>query len=121
MTIQSVSAVVRVNETNGGIQTTMYRRGDPNALVTAAQGAHKTSFESALATLVADGASPTQSHVTSVNAAYTTFKADIAALGGVADDVTILFNAANVASVSALDKVIRQLLRIVQGSGILTP
>jgi hypothetical protein len=32
-------------------------------------------FEAALATLVADGASPTQAHVTAANAAYTNVKA----------------------------------------------
>jgi hypothetical protein len=41
----------------------------------------KTAFEAALATLVADGASPTQAHVTAANSAYTTFKGDLVAPG----------------------------------------
>src|SRR4051794_1783141 len=37
----------------------------------------KTAFETALAVLVADGASPTQGHVTTANSAYTTLKGDL--------------------------------------------
>ena len=36
--------------------------------------ADKVAWEAALAVLVADGASPTQAHVTTANNAYTTFK-----------------------------------------------
>ena len=43
-----------------------------------AYGTAKTSHESALATLVADGASPTQAHVTATNLAYATLKVHVA-------------------------------------------
>jgi len=39
----------------------------------------KASVESPLATLVADGASPTQAHVTTLNSAWTTYKKDLIA------------------------------------------
>ena len=45
-----------------------------------------TTFATDLATLVADGASPTQAHVTAVNNAWTTLKAEIDAV--VSDNVT---------------------------------
>jgi hypothetical protein len=41
----------------------------------AAQQELVATFEAALATLVADGASPTQAHVTAANNAYTNVKA----------------------------------------------
>jgi hypothetical protein len=39
---------------------------------------NKTAFEAALAVLVADGASPTQAHVTTANTAYTTHLVELA-------------------------------------------
>jgi hypothetical protein len=44
-----------------------------------AYGTAKTAHEGALATLVADGASPTQAHVTAVNLAYQTLKVHVGA------------------------------------------
>lgn len=49
-----------------------------------------------VATLVADGASPTQAHVTSLNTAYTALAA---AING---DVTVVWNGATITSVSQL-------------------
>lgn len=48
--------------------------------VATAQGADNTAVDNAIATLVADGATPTQAHVTTLNTAWTALKADIAAL-----------------------------------------
>jgi hypothetical protein len=50
--------------------------------------ADRAAFEAALAVCVADGASPTQAHVTSANNAYTTFKADLTYRHYVAADKT---------------------------------
>jgi stress response protein SCP2 len=60
--------------------------------VTTAQGADLTAVTNAVATLVADGASPTQAHVTALNSAYTTLKAAVNAISTatVAADVTAL-------------------------------
>jgi hypothetical protein len=49
---------------------------------------NKAAFESALATLVADGASPTQAHVTAANSAYATMKPDLRVRDFVAADRT---------------------------------
>jgi hypothetical protein len=56
--------------------------GTSPANTLAAYTTDKTAFEAALATLVADGATPTQAHVTAANSAYTTFKADLTPTGG---------------------------------------
>ena len=112
---------------------------DPNAAIsalaasiTAANAAvpSAAAFEAALATLVADGASPTQAHVTSVNNAYTTYKtaqttyvADVAALSttaaaaGVSADVTLLVNSGNVTKKNQLLIAVREMLnRLVNGT-----
>lgn len=61
-----------------------------------------TAFAAALATLVADGASPTEAHVTAVNNAWTTLKGQIdAAVASVAtldDDAIVILNTATITS-----------------------
>lgn len=54
---------------------TLYATAGSNAVGAAAQQELVATFEAALATLVADGASPTQAHVTAANNAYTNLKA----------------------------------------------
>ncbi len=53
----------------------------------------QTSLDSAMATLVADGASPTQAHVTTANSAWSTYKTGLttaqAAVTGV--DAVVMF------------------------------
>lgn len=111
-TIQSFSATLVQTNTNGEVVITPNRRGDPQ------NNSSKTAFEAALAQLVTDGASPTQTHVTTANNAYTAYKVYLTNLG---DDVSLLFNATNVTSRSALRAILTKLLRQVEGSGILTP
>lgn len=93
-----------------------------------------------VATLVADGATPTQAHVNTLNtnwaALNTSLNAETAlgtavtnALATVtidaasipAGDVTIVFNAATVVSINALKAALDRALQIVRGSSILTP
>jgi hypothetical protein len=50
--------------------------------------ADRAAFEAALAVCVADGASPTQAHVTTANSTYTTLKADLTYRHFVAADKT---------------------------------
>lgn len=54
---------------------TFYATAGQDAVASSAQQELVATFEAALATLVADGASPTQAHVTAVNGAYTNVKA----------------------------------------------
>jgi hypothetical protein len=85
-----------------------------------------TALEAALTTLVADGASPTQAHVTAVNDAYTTYEADIAtqtAAITAAQAAPVLVNvvAATVLTYSNLTRAIASVLQRFAGSGLLTP
>jgi hypothetical protein len=54
---------------------TLYATAGQDAVASLAQQELAVVFEAALAVLVADGASPTQAHVTTANAAYTNLKA----------------------------------------------
>lgn len=94
---------------------------DPmNASSTAAD---KTTVAANVATLVADGASPTQAHVTTLNTNWALLSADIASgsLGGSAD-VVISFDASVVTSITILRQMVQALLLTVQsGVGGLTP
>jgi hypothetical protein len=86
---------------------------EPNTAAAAVPSA--TAFETALAQLVTDGASPTQAHVTSANNAYTTYKAAVTAYvaavqGSVSADVTLLVNTANVTKKNQVLIAVRELL-----------
>lgn len=94
--------------------------GDQVAAVAAAQGAHKTSFETALATLVADGASPTQAHVTSANSAYTTLKTDIGAMNLPSGCAILIYDTANVTNFNDLKNALAAALNAVRGNGTLS-
>ena len=54
---------------------TLYATAGQDVAVYAAEQELVAPFEAALAVLVADGASPTQAHVTTANNAYTSLKA----------------------------------------------
>lgn len=109
MTIQSFSASIAGAQTGYASvgHMTQYRRGDPNAAIVATAAA--------IATLVADGASPTQAHVTVLAAAAAPLT------GATADDVTLLFNAANITSRTWLRQALDQLIKRVYGANLLTP
>ena len=100
----------------------------------AAMGTLQTTFEAALAVLVADGASPTQAHVTTANNAYTALETgidlvqtDITALQatfGVAPsttDVVLSVDLVKVPSISCLEIALQQLLNGLSGTSYFTP
>lgn len=93
---------------------------EPNTAAAAVPSA--TAFETALATLVSDGASPTQAHVTAANNAYTTYKTAVSAYqtavqGSVAADVTLLVNTGNVTKKNQVLVAVREMLnRLVNGT-----
>lgn len=64
--------------------------------------ADKTAFEATLATLVSDGASPTQAHVTAANNAYTTFKNDLGAAPPASPDLVVSIDTAIIPTKQAL-------------------
>lgn len=75
----------------------------------------------ALAVLVADAASPTQAHVTTLNNAYTTLAADIAALNvAITGDVQITWDTTKVTTITQLKRAFDAALQAAAGGGILT-
>lgn len=80
------------------------------------------ALSAAIAVLVADGASPTQAHVTTANDALTAFAADLAAGTPSANrDVIISYDAATVVTKTALREAVRSALQVIEGSSALTP
>lgn len=73
-----------------------------------------------LATLVADGASPTQAHVTAVNSDYTAFAATLG-VAPVVRDVIVSIDIAKVVSVNVLEEAFREIVKTIRGSGLLKP
>lgn len=74
-----------------------------------------------LATLVADGAAPTQAHVTAFAATYTTLAADIAALNtAITGDVQITWDTTKVTTITQLKRAFDAALQAAGGGGILT-
>lgn len=91
---------------------------DPMPAVAAATYAtDKAAFETALAQLVTDAASPTQAHVTTANNAYTTFKAD---LGGASatQDLVVSFDKAKISSISSLRAALNLVLKAAEAAGL---
>lgn len=67
-----------------------------------------------VATLVADGASPTQAHVNTLNTDWTAF------LASASGDVVLSVNTTNVTTKNQLRAAISRILEVVNGSGTLT-
>ena len=93
---------------------------DPVPSVSASQyTTDRTAFETALATLVADGATPTQAHVTAVNNAYTTLKADLNAGGTPAvQDLVVSVDLSKFATISKIQIAFNQILVAMAGAGV---
>lgn len=92
---------------NGGYSIGNGSIADPNATAPAT-----TTVAADVATLVADGASPTQAHVTTLNTdwgtfltAFNTYKAGVGALTA---DVTLMFNPSTVTNMNQLRAALRK-------------
>lgn len=83
------------------------------------KAALQTTFETDLATLVADGASPTEGHVTTVNDDYTALKAAFAAVAP-ATDVQVSVDVANVPTQGVLRKALDAIFLALVASGRFT-
>lgn len=86
-----------------------------------------TTVAANIATLVADGASPTQGHVNTLNTNWGTFKAlvdtavtDAATIPGTAGDVVLQINGATVLTKNKLREILNSFLQQVEGSNLLT-
>lgn len=90
---------------------TMYATAGQDAVAFAAQQELVATFEAALATLVADGASPTQAHVTAANNAYTNVKAIWT------KDFVVDYDRANINSENLKRQAIRAMQQIISTVG----
>lgn len=71
-----------------------------------------------VATLVADGATPTEAHVTTLDTDWT---AAVAGQDAASDDVVLTVNATNVVTLTALRRAMAALYQYYAGSNLLTP
>ena len=123
MSRKSVAIAIQTRRTDGTVSFgNLANPADPvNGSTTAADqatlDAAATAVAADVATLVADGASPTQGHVTTLNtdytalaAAITAFEADIAGVPATAD-VLISYNTSTVVSKSTLRLAVERLLQ----------
>src|SRR5437764_1308700 len=115
LSIAGASTNEETSRTGGPVRVGDVRH-DVDPIVTSTYAASKTAFEAALATLVADGASPTEAHATAVNSAYTTLAADLASRP-TKTDVVLSYDTTNVPSASVLRKAINALQDYVAGGG----
>ena len=88
---------------------TLYATAGSDVVASAAQQELVATFEAALATLVADGASPTQAHVTAANNAYTNVKAIWA------KDIVVDYDRANVDTDNEKRQAMRAMLATMLG------
>ena len=72
-----------------------------------------------VATLVADGASPTQAHVTTLDTNWTALKAGTGAIPA-NTDVVVSINTANITSIASLRHALDQVVLIAMGGSELT-
>jgi hypothetical protein len=100
---------------------------DAIAVKAATAAIGKTDTDAAIGVLVADGALPTQAHVTTAAAAWATLEGQIdtalaaAAVGSGSGDVLVTVNLANVATMNKLRKVLEAIVRAAEGSGAFSP
>jgi hypothetical protein len=76
----------------------------------------QAAVEAAVAVLEADGASPTQAHVTSLRAAWDTLVTALGVYGG--GDALLDFNASTLTTQNAVRAALREFERAVAGSGL---
>lgn len=78
-----------------------------------------TTATADMATLVADGASPTQAHVTAMNTAFGAMVGPLNALH-VASTVSIVFDTTGITTMNQLKAALKNLELQIRGSGLLT-
>jgi hypothetical protein len=84
---------------------TLFATAGQDVVANAAQQELVATFEAALAVLVADGASPTQAHVTTANNAYTNVKAIWA------KDLVVDYDRANINTANLKQQALRAMLQ----------
>lgn len=119
----AVSATLGASLGEGNYNTSTGLKPDPVAAAAAAPDS--TALAAAMAVLVADGASPTQAHVTTADAALTTFLAaqtvyTAAVQASVAGNLVLLIDTAVLTTSNAIRACIRAALQQAKNLGIVT-
>lgn len=94
--------------------------GAAHGIADVVQTVSSATVDADVATLVADGASPTQGHVNTLNTDWTALKAGLPGVPTTAD-VVISFDASAVGTRSVLRKAVQRLLEAIEGSNALSP
>lgn len=81
----------------------------------AALATDTAALSTAIGVLVADGASPTQAHVTTANNALTLVNADLPAVQG---DLQVSFDTTAITTINQLKRACDELLQAARGAGI---
>jgi hypothetical protein len=114
MANRSVTITVKHAIPNGGYSLGHGSVADPNGTAP-----DYTTVAANIATLVADGASPTQAHVTTLNTNWGTYKtaadAYTAKVGSVSADVTFFYNPANITNMNQARAALREIERQLMG------
>lgn len=102
--------------------------GNPagTAITLGGNGAPVTTFDYSavatdIATLVADGASPTQAHVTTLNTDWGTLKTSLDAVAAENGDVYVSFDTTKITTRAQLKAALDAVLINATGSGMVTP
>lgn len=106
---------------SSGIATFSGSGGCADVVNAATVATTRAALVAAMATLVADAASPTQAHVTTADAALTAYLADVPAGRPANTDVVVSVDAATVVTRSRLRAALRRIELIFEGSDALTP
>lgn len=119
MATQSVNITIGQSTGNGQFSINEAANAGDVATSFSAYDTLATTMASTMATLVADGAAPTQAHVTAANNAYTALAASYASLKAQVNgrDFMVIVNLAKITSKNALLAVWNAALNIFSGSG----
>jgi hypothetical protein len=79
-----------------------------------------TNVAADIATLVADGATPTQAHVTALNGHWTTLKASLDAIAAETGDVYLSVDTSKIVTTNDLKAALDNLFKMAQSSGLVT-
>jgi hypothetical protein len=120
MAVVQVIATLGLNDANGiPLSVSLSAPGDPIGTLPAT-----TTVNTDIATLVADGAIPTQGHVNTLNTDWTAYKAALTAYqtAELTGDVTVSFDKSSVTTRRQFVSALKQIVKAVEGGlGGLTP
>lgn len=123
--IALTASVPSTGDTNGQYAVVPGQVSDPVAAISAGKPS-TAALDAAMATLVADGASPTQAHVTAANSALTAFETALtayytASAANFGANVTLLIDSTAVTKINQLKSAVAALLRQAASATSLTP